>query len=98
MDRKKPDMVHGKCFFSVLFLINKAKKNGISICDIITTQIIPMIEMPAMERNAGCLANINTPNPAIVVMADRKIDDLKEERFFLPVLYSCNRPSMMNKL
>ena len=64
----------------------------------ITTQMIPMIDITAMDFNAGCFANISTPSPAMVVMADKNIDDLKGERFFLPVLYSCSRPSMINKL
>ena len=59
---------------------------------------MPTIEIRAIERNAGCFANIKTPRPAIVVMADNRIDDLKEDRFFFPVLYSCNRPSIINKL
>ena len=64
----------------------------------ITTHTIPIIEMAAMERSAGCLANIKTPNPAMVVMADKKMEDLNEERFFLPVLYSCNNPSIIKRL
>ena len=90
--------VQGNNFFSTLFLINKLKKKGIKICDMITTQIIPTIEMAAMDLNAGCFAKIKTPNPVIVVMADKRMDDLKEERFLLPVLYSCNKPSMIKRL
>jgi hypothetical protein len=64
----------------------------------ITTQRIPTIEMKAMDLNAGCFANIKTPSPAMVVIADNIIEDLKEDRFFFPVLYSCNNPSMMKRL
>ena len=98
MDNKKPDNVHGNLFLSVRFLIKSEKKKGIKICDINTTHTIPIIEIMAIDLNAGCFANIKTPSPAMVVMADKKIDDLKEERFFFPVLYSCNKPSMMNIL
>ena len=63
-----------------------------------TTQRIPMIEINAMDRNAGCSAKIKTPSPAMVVTADKMMEDLKEERFFFPVLYSCSRPSIINRL
>ena len=69
-------MSRGNCCFSVLALINMLKKKGMRIWDIITTQRMPMIEMIAIDLNAGCFANINTPRPAIVVIAERKIDDL----------------------
>ena len=59
---------------------------------------MPMMEMNAMDRKAGCFAKIKTPMPAMVVMADKMMEDLKEERFFLPVLYSCNNPSMIKRL
>ena len=94
----KPQAVQGKRFLLTRFFINIENKNGINICDMITTQKMPMIEMKAMDFNAGCFAKIKTPKPAMVVMADKIMDDLKEERFFLPVLYSCNKPSMINKL
>ena len=38
-----------------------------------------MIEIAAIDFNAGCLAKINTPKPATVVIADKNIEDLKEE-------------------
>ena len=51
-----------------------------------------------MEFNAGCFANIKTPNPKIVVIADKKIDVLATESFFSPVLYSCNNPLVIKML
>ena len=76
MDLISPENVQGNLFFFTLFLIKKAKRKGINICDIITTQMIPMIDMAAMDLNAGCFANTSTPSPAMVVMAERKMDDL----------------------
>ncbi len=32
--------------------------------------------MKAMERSAGCFANIKTPNPARVVIAESTMEDL----------------------
>ena len=63
-----------------------------------TTQIIPVIEIMAIDFKAGCCAKINTPNPAIVVMADKRMEDLKDDKFFFPVLYSCNNPSIIKRL
>ena len=97
-DLRKLVKVQGNSFRFILFFIKTLKKNGINICDMITTQTIPTIEITAMDLKAGCLAKIKTPNPAIVVMADKRIEDLKEEIFFLPVLYSCNKPSMIKRL
>jgi hypothetical protein len=76
MDFKKPDNVQGNLFFATLFLIRILKRKGINICDMMTTQAIPTIEIIAIDFNAGCFANINTPKPAIVVIAERKMDDL----------------------
>src|SRR5580765_2183127 len=98
MVSKNPDTVQGNCFFCTLFLMRILNSQGINICAISTTQEMPMMEISAMDLRAGCLAKINTPRPAIVVMADRNIDDLKEARFFFPVLYSCRRPSMIYRL
>ena len=50
-------------------------RKGINTCDMITTLRIPMMEMNAIDFNAGCCAKINTPNPAMVVMAERKMDE-----------------------
>src|SRR5258708_4211892 len=98
MVSKNPDKVQGNCCFCTLFLMRILNNQGINICAMITTQEMPMMEIRAMDLSAGCLAKINTPRPAMVVIADRKMDDLKEARFFLPVLYSCRRPSMMYRL
>ena len=38
-----------------------------------------MIEIPAIERSAGCFAKMRTPSPAMVVMAERKILLLKDD-------------------
>ena len=73
---KKPENVHGNCFFCVRFFTSMLNKKGISICDIITTQEIPIMEINAIDLNAGCFANTNTPKPVMVVIADRKIDVL----------------------
>ena len=97
-DLMNPKSVHGKRFLFTLFFINIENRNGIKICDMMTTQKMPMIDIKAIDFNAGCCAKIKTPKPAMVVMADKIIDDLKEERFFFPVLYSCNKPSIINKL
>ena len=74
------------------------KKKGIKICDMMTTQKIPMIEISAIDFNAGCFAKIKTPKPTMVVIADKMMEDLKDDRFFFPVLYSCSKPSMINRL
>ena len=97
-DLMNPQSVQGNRFLLTLFFINIEKKKGISICDIITTQRIPMMEINAIDRKAGCFAKIKTPIPAMVVIADNMIEDLKDERFFFPVLYSCNNPSMIKRL
>ena len=97
-DLLKLKNVHGNNFRFTRFFINTEKKKGINICDMMTTQRIPMMEINAMDCKAGCFAKIKTPMPAMVVMADKMMEDLKEERFFLPVLYSCNNPSIINKL
>src|SRR5579871_1014455 len=68
--------VHGNLLFSTLFLIRILNRNGISICDMTTTQAIPTIEIIAIDFSAGCFAKIKTPRPAMVVMAERKMDDL----------------------
>ena len=81
-----------------MFLIRMENKKGIRILAIMTTQSIPIIEMNAIDRNAGCRAKIKTPNPAMVVIADKKMEDLNEERFLRPVLYSCSRPSIIKRL
>ena len=62
-------------FFFVLFLISRLKKKGINICDIITHKNTDDGNQ-GNRLNAGCCAKIKTPNPAMVVMAERKIDDL----------------------
>ena len=56
--------------------MSRLKKKGIRTCAIITTQEIPMMDIRAIDLKAGCFAKIKTPSPAIVVMADIKIDDL----------------------
>src|SRR3984957_530337 len=94
----RPLNVHGNLFFSTRFLINMLNKNGIRICDIITTQQIPIIDINAIDFNAGCFAKINTPKPVSVVIADKKMDVLYDDKIFFPVLYSCNKPSIIYKL
>ena len=98
MDDEKLHKVHGKYFFCVLLVMRILNRKGIKTCDIKTTQTMPVTEIKAIDFNAGCFAKIKMPSPATVVMADKKIDDLKEDKFFLPVLYCCNKPSMMKML
>ncbi len=71
-----PAAVQGKRRFLIRFRIRKSKKKGINTCAISTTLKIPVIEINAKDRNAGCLANIKTPSPASVVIAERTMDDL----------------------
>ena len=95
---KKPENVQGNWFFAVRFLTSILNKNGISICAMITTQQIPIMEIKAIDFNAGCFANTNTPKPVMVVIADKKMDVLYDDNIFLPVLYSCCKPSIIYRL
>jgi hypothetical protein len=47
---------------------------------------MPIIDIDAIERRAGCFAKISTPNPAIVVAADKNIDARIDGRNFLSIL------------
>jgi len=85
IDFTKPHKVQGNCFFFVLFVIKILNKKGINTWEINTTHRIPVMEIKAIDFSAGCFAKIRTPKPAIVVIAERKMEDLNDERFFLPV-------------
>jgi archaeosine-15-forming tRNA-guanine transglycosylase len=43
---------------------------------------MPVTEINAIDLNAGCFAKIKMPSPEMVVMAERKIDDLKGRQIF----------------
>ncbi len=73
--------------FLVRFVINARNKNGSIVCDIIKTQTIPIMDIAAIDRKAGCCAKINTPKPAMVVTADKKIDVRIDWKIFLDLLY-----------
>ena len=60
--------------------MKKLNKRGCIVCETINMEKIPITDTSAIERSAGCLAKINTPNPIIVVMADNKMDDFTEQR------------------
>src|SRR5690606_3441370 len=98
MDLHKPQKVHGNSFFCILFRISTENKKGMHTCATSTTHSIPITEIMAIERSAGCRAKMSTPSPTVVVMAESRMDDLYDETFFLPVLYSCSKPSMMKIL
>src|SRR5687767_7020424 len=54
MVKQKPRKVMGGKPFLVLLVIIHRNKNGSMVCDIRNTQEIPMIEMAAIDRSAGC--------------------------------------------
>ena len=94
---KLPKVI-GVNLFCPLFIIKKRNNKGCKVYDIKTTDKMPIIDTKAIDLNAGCRANINTPMPVIVVIAESRIDVLYELRFFMPVLYSWSNPRMMKML
>src|SRR4051812_7560141 len=93
-----PKAVIGTNPFEVRLVINHRNKNGSIVCDITKTQTIPMMDIPAMERKAGCCAKIKTPSPEMVVKAESKIEVRMDARFFFPAAYSCCKPSIVKIL
>ena len=79
-----PQKLAGFNFFLVRLVMSPENKKGSMVNDMIKTHTIPRMEMAAIDLNAGCFARIKTPKPAMVVMADKKIEVLKEDRFFRP--------------
>ena len=59
-----------------LYDTNHLKRPGNTVNVTNATEIIPIIDMVAIERNAGCLAKIKTPIPSIVVSTDKITDTL----------------------
>src|SRR3954471_7333534 len=76
-----PDNVQGAFPFVVLLVMSQLNRNGINTCEINTTQLIPMMETSAIDFKDGCFAKIIAPSPRIVVIAEKKIEERKEERF-----------------
>src|SRR5690606_21307684 len=83
--------VQGNNCCCVLLLIKKSNRKGITTWATSTTPNIPIIEIVAMDLNAGSFANISSDSPVMVVIADSTMEDLNEDWYFLPVLYSCNK-------
>ena len=54
-------------------MINHLKRNGWRKNEIISIEIIPIIEMRAIEFIAGCFASISDPRAIIVVNADKNM-------------------------
>ena len=76
IDIKKSSRFTGRGLNLPLVLVRKENSNGKSVYEMITTVEIPRIETMAIDLSAGCCANINTPTPATVVIADNRMDSL----------------------
>ena len=76
IDIMKSSRFTGRDLNFPLLLVRKENNKGKSVYEMITTVEIPRIETRAIDLSAGCCANINTPTPATVVIADKRMDSL----------------------
>ena len=72
----KSTNVTGRFRKPFLYAVNHLKRPGNTVNVTNATVIIPIIDIVAIERNAGCLAKIKTPIPSIVVRTDKITDTL----------------------
>ena len=68
--------VIGSLRFLDFFNVKNLNKIGSMVYAIITTDTNPIIEITAIDFNAGCFAIIKIPTPIIVVKTDKKMDVL----------------------
>ena len=76
IDIKKLNRFAGRDLNFSLLRVRKENSRGKSVYEMITTVEIPRIETMAIDLSAGCCANINTPTPTTVVIADKRMDSL----------------------
>ena len=74
--KKKFLAVTGGKFLFIRLSISALYNMGCTINEIKTTATIPIIVMAAIDLSAGCFENKRTPKPMVVIIADRKIEDL----------------------
>jgi len=68
--------VRGSFLFFDLIVVKNLNNIGSIVYATKTTDTNPIIEITAIELNAGCFAIIKIPTPTMVVKTDKKMDVL----------------------
>jgi hypothetical protein len=76
IEKRKSSNVTGLFLGPFLYVTIHLNMAGRSVKVIKMTEKIPMIDMVAIDFNAGCLAKIRTPMPSSVVIPDMITDIL----------------------